>query len=64
MDKMEPDPSSCHRSHSTQLLAMADEAGAIRIYNFPCVSKQVSSEQMGISGHQGDEQKWLDDYIN
>ena len=35
------EPTTAHRSSSQNLLAIGDKAGAIKIYNYPCLTKQV-----------------------
>jgi len=35
------EPTTAHRSSSQNLLAIGDKAGAVKIYNYPCLTKQV-----------------------
>jgi len=35
------EPGCMHRSPNEELLAVGDETGMFKIYNYPCVSKQV-----------------------
>lgn len=30
-----------YRSHKEEVLAVGDETGTLKLYNYPCVSKQV-----------------------
>lgn len=36
------EPTTAHRSPNQNLLAVGDKAGAVKIYNYPCLAKQVS----------------------
>lgn len=36
------EPSSIHRSLDSKLLAVGDTSGAVKLYNFPCIDKEVS----------------------
>ncbi|CAM9362515.1 unnamed protein product [Choristocarpus tenellus] len=42
---------SVHRSHDKSLMVTADEAGVIRLYRYPVLSKQA--EFQAVSGHAG-----------
>lgn len=35
------EPTSAHRSPNQSLLVIGDKSGAVKIYNYPCLSKQV-----------------------
>lgn len=41
MDNPEADPSACQRSTNGSMLAVVNEAGALRLYSWPPVSKTV-----------------------
>lgn len=35
------EPACMHRSPNEELLAVGDETGTFKVYNYPCVAKQV-----------------------
>lgn len=35
------EPSTCHRSPNSKLLAVGDQSGNVKLYNYPCLSKKV-----------------------
>lgn len=41
VDNPEADPSACQRSTNGSMLAVVNEAGALRLYSWPPVSKTV-----------------------
>ncbi len=36
-----PEPCTCHRAPSQQLLGVGEEGGKVKLYNYPCISKKV-----------------------
>lgn len=36
------EPTSANRSQDSKLLAVGDTSGAVKLFNFPCISKEVS----------------------
>ena len=39
------EPTTAHKSSNQSLLAVGDKAGAVKIYNYPCLSKQVMLDE-------------------
>jgi hypothetical protein len=54
METPEVDPTSCQRSSNGRLVAVTNDAGLLRFYNYPCLEKGVSAQAVQRPGTVGE----------